>query len=563
MSAWVLPDHIADVLPSEARHIEELRRRAARHRPRLRLRAGDAAAARSTWNRCCPGTGEALDLQTFKLVDQLSGRMHGPARRHHAAGRAHRCAPAQSPGRGAAVLLRPGAAHPARTARTPRASRCSSAPRSTATPASKPTSRPCAWRSTACAPQASRREALIVDLADARIVRSLLAGVPVDAAAHRRACMRRWPPRTPATLRELTPRLTRRRARGPAGAGRSSYGDVDGAGRGGTRAARHRPLMRAGAGRPAVARRPPAQALACQLRPGRPARLCLLQRRALRHLRAGASDALVRGGRYDEVGAVFGRNRPAVGFSLDVQRAGRRAAGRGRSRPRSARPGAMPAGAARRHRAQLRGAGRNRGLRAARPRAARSTSSIATASCVEQRRRNGQRATPSESSEMRRHNERRPPAATWSSSAPSGATKAKGKLVDWLTERAQGVVRFQGGHNAGHTLVINGVKTALHLIPSGIMRPGVECYIGNGVVLSAGQAARGDRGAREGRRRSALAPAHQRGLPADPAVPRRRSTSRARPAARRAASRRSAPPAAASARPTRTRSRAARCACRT
>ncbi len=48
-------------------------------------------------------------------------------------------------------------------------------------------------------------------------------------------------------------------------------------------------------------------------------------------------------------------------------------------------------------------------------------------------------------------------------------------------------MRFQGGHNAGHTLVINGVKTALHLIPSGIMRPGVKCYIGNGVVLSAGK----------------------------------------------------------------------------
>ncbi len=62
--------------------------------------------------------------------------------------------------------------------------------------------------------------------------------------------------------------------------------------------------------------------------------------------------------------------------------------------------------------------------------------------------------------------------------------EGKGKLVDWLTETAQGVVRFQGGHNAGHTLVINGVKTALHLIPSGIMRPGVTCYIGNGVVVS-------------------------------------------------------------------------------
>ncbi|MGY8904033.1 MAG: adenylosuccinate synthase [Burkholderiales bacterium] len=62
--------------------------------------------------------------------------------------------------------------------------------------------------------------------------------------------------------------------------------------------------------------------------------------------------------------------------------------------------------------------------------------------------------------------------------------EGKGKLVDWLTEMAQGVVRFQGGHNAGHTLVINGHKTALHLIPSGIMRPGIKCYIGNGVVVS-------------------------------------------------------------------------------
>ena len=63
--------------------------------------------------------------------------------------------------------------------------------------------------------------------------------------------------------------------------------------------------------------------------------------------------------------------------------------------------------------------------------------------------------------------------------------EGKGKLVDWLTESAQGVVRFQGGHNAGHTLVIKGVKTALNLIPSGIMRDGVKCYIGNGVVLDA------------------------------------------------------------------------------
>ena len=61
--------------------------------------------------------------------------------------------------------------------------------------------------------------------------------------------------------------------------------------------------------------------------------------------------------------------------------------------------------------------------------------------------------------------------------------EGKGKVVDWLTDHAQGVVRFQGGHNAGHTLVIKGVKTALQLIPSGIMRDAVPCYIGNGVVV--------------------------------------------------------------------------------
>jgi adenylosuccinate synthase len=61
--------------------------------------------------------------------------------------------------------------------------------------------------------------------------------------------------------------------------------------------------------------------------------------------------------------------------------------------------------------------------------------------------------------------------------------EGKGKVVDWLTDHAQGVIRFQGGHNAGHTLVIKGRKTALQLIPSGIMRDGVACYIGNGVVV--------------------------------------------------------------------------------
>ena len=62
--------------------------------------------------------------------------------------------------------------------------------------------------------------------------------------------------------------------------------------------------------------------------------------------------------------------------------------------------------------------------------------------------------------------------------------EGKGKIVDLLTEDVAAVVRFQGGHNAGHTVIIEGKKTILHLIPSGILHDGVECLIGNGVVLS-------------------------------------------------------------------------------
>ncbi|MEL0298130.1 MAG: adenylosuccinate synthetase, partial [Gammaproteobacteria bacterium] len=62
--------------------------------------------------------------------------------------------------------------------------------------------------------------------------------------------------------------------------------------------------------------------------------------------------------------------------------------------------------------------------------------------------------------------------------------EGKGKIVDLLTDQVGAVARFQGGHNAGHTLVVGGEKTVLHLIPSGILRSDVQCYIGNGVVLS-------------------------------------------------------------------------------
>ena len=62
--------------------------------------------------------------------------------------------------------------------------------------------------------------------------------------------------------------------------------------------------------------------------------------------------------------------------------------------------------------------------------------------------------------------------------------EGKGKIVDLLTENCDAVVRFQGGHNAGHTLVVNDKTTILHLIPSGILHKNVDCIIGNGVVLS-------------------------------------------------------------------------------
>ncbi len=61
--------------------------------------------------------------------------------------------------------------------------------------------------------------------------------------------------------------------------------------------------------------------------------------------------------------------------------------------------------------------------------------------------------------------------------------EGKGKIVDWLSERADVIARFQGGHNAGHTLVINGEVFKLSLLPSGIVRPGKLSVIGNGVVL--------------------------------------------------------------------------------
>ena len=106
--------------------------------------------------------------------------------------------------------------------------------------------------------------------------------------------------------------------------------------------------------------------------------------------------------------------------------------------------------------------------------------------------------------------------------------EGKGKIVDWLSERADVVVRFQGGHNAGHTLVIDGTTFKLSLLPSGVVRPGKLSVIGNGVVLDPhALIAEIDKLDGAGRRRHAGESAHRRQCDADPVA-----ASRARPAAR-------------------------------
>ena len=138
--------------------------------------------------------------------------------------------------------------------------------------------------------------------------------------------------------------------------------------------------------------------------------------------------------------------------------------------------------------------------------------------------------------------------------------EGKGKIVDWLSERADIVVRFQGGHNAGHTLVIGDKTYKLSLLPSGVVRPGKLSVIGNGVVVDPwALIAEIDASAKRG---VDIEPAtcDRRERHADPAAA-SRARSAARGGRRRAA--RSAPPGAASARPTRTRSAAAPSASRT
>ena len=130
--------------------------------------------------------------------------------------------------------------------------------------------------------------------------------------------------------------------------------------------------------------------------------------------------------------------------------------------------------------------------------------------------------------------------------------EGKGKIVDWLSEQADIVVRFQGGHNAGHTLVIDGITYKLSLLPSGVVRPGKLSVIGNGVVLDP-HALIEEIDAAARRRASTVTPDNLRiAENATLILPLHRELDALRETAngRRA----SAPPAAASARPTRTRS---------
>ena len=135
--------------------------------------------------------------------------------------------------------------------------------------------------------------------------------------------------------------------------------------------------------------------------------------------------------------------------------------------------------------------------------------------------------------------------------------EGKGKIVDWLSAQADIVVRFQGGHNAGHTLVIDGKVYKLSLLPSGVLRPGKLSVIGNGVVVDPHALIEEiDRLAAQGVRGHARKSAHRRKCDAHPAA-----ASRTRcPARSRRVQRASAPRSAALGPPMRTRSAGARSA---
>ncbi|MGJ7510964.1 ATP phosphoribosyltransferase regulatory subunit [Variovorax sp. GT1P44] len=316
MSAWVLPDHIADVLPSEARHIEELRREL------LDTARGYGyelvmPPLLEHLESLLSGTGEALGLQTFKLVDQLSGRSIGlradttPQVARIDAHLLNRAGVTRLCYCGPVLHTRPDRPHATREPLQFGAEIYGHA----GLEADTETLRLALDCLHAAGVTGSAQGPVIVDMADARIVRALFAGVPVDAAVIARvhaalaakdaSALRALTTDFPASSREGLLALVQ------------LYGDVS-------------VLDEAAKALPDSAGIRAAlfdlKQLASRL-DGARVSFDLADLRGYAYYSGmrfgiyteGASDALVRGGRYDEVGAVFGRNRPAVGFSLDVR----------------------------------------------------------------------------------------------------------------------------------------------------------------------------------------------------------------------------------------------------
>jgi ATP phosphoribosyltransferase regulatory subunit len=315
MSAWVLPDHVADVLPSEARHIEELRREL------LDTARGYGyelvmPPLLEHLESLLTGTGEALDLQTFKLVDQLSGRTLGL--RADTTPQVARI-DAHLLGRNALTRL------------------CYCGPVLHTRPA-----RPHATREPLqlgaeiyghAGPEADleilqlaldclasgRAAGLQVDLADARIVNSLLQGQPMGDA-QRHAIHVALASKDASALARLSADLTPAAQAGLL-ALVDLYGDISVLDRAAACLPKHPEITQALAQLRWLAEQIPGVAVSFDLGDSRGYAYYSGMRFAI--YAKGASDALARGGRYDGVGAVFGhridRDRPAVGFSLDLK----------------------------------------------------------------------------------------------------------------------------------------------------------------------------------------------------------------------------------------------------
>ena len=311
MSAWVLPDHIADVLPSEARHIEELRRdlldMARRYGYELVM-----PPLLEHLESLLTGTGEALDLQTFKLVDQLSGRMMGlradstPQVARIDAHLLNRIGVARLCYCGPVLHTRPDKPHATREPLQFGAE--------TYGHAGPEADLEILLLALDCL-KAAKVQSPSVDMADARIVRALL--LPTNAAAGVQALVHQALAAKDAS--ELA-RLTKNFppfARNGLLALVELYGDKK------VLAEAARVLPASAAIRAALA---DLEWLAGHLEATKVS-FDLADLRGYAYYSGArfsiyapaASDALVRGGRYDEVGAVFGRNRPAVGFSLDIK----------------------------------------------------------------------------------------------------------------------------------------------------------------------------------------------------------------------------------------------------